>query len=459
VRRLRPALVLALAAALTAAAPAGAGVLLERSAPAASSTVPRPPSEVRLDFDGPVQPAPGTGVYAAGKSVVAGSPHVAPGRPDVLVIPLRNGLNSGPYAVRWSAVGRADGQVASGAFIFAVGSGLPASAAPSPAGGSGGTPWLLIGGSVLAGAGVLALAALLVRRRRHALPLGAAAAAAAAGGALVAVALLRGGTTAAPTAGQAVVYAGQDDRLAIGLELSPKGDAHAALRATVLGFDGPVSGLGLRFSVDGEQAASTPCGKGCYSATVPLSGRPRAIAVRVRDRTLHFSGPATWPAPSGLEIIRQAERTIDELKTLVVHSRLASDQRHEVQTVYHMVAPDRLAYRNGDGSASIVIGNRRWDRRPGGRWIASTQVPALRQPAPFWPSNVTNASVVRTARVGGRDVWVVSFLDPSTPSWFTAWIDRKTYRTVRLDMVAVAHFMHDRDGPFNAPVAIEPPGA
>jgi hypothetical protein len=26
-------------------------------------------------------------------------------------------------------------------------------------------------------------------------------------------------------------------------------------------------------------------------------------------------------------------------------------------------------------------------------------------------------------------------------------------------MVAVAHFMHDRDGPFNTPVSVEPPGA
>jgi hypothetical protein len=54
-------------------------------------------------------------------------------------------------------------------------------------------------------------------------------------------------------------------------------------------------------------------------------------------------------------------------------------------------------------------------------------------------------------------VWVVSFLDPSTPSWFTAWIDRESYRTLRLDMVATAHFMHDRAGPFNAPVRVEPP--
>jgi hypothetical protein len=123
-----------------------------------------------------------------------------------------------------------------------------------------------------------------------------------------------------------------------------------------------------------------------------------------------------------------------------------------------MVAPDRLAYENDTGTRSVIIGSRRWDQQPGGRWVPSRQVPGIHQPAPFWPENVTNASVLGTARVDGRTAWVVSFLDPATPSWFTAWIDRKTYRTLRLDMVAVAHFMHDRDGPFNAPVSVEPPG-
>jgi hypothetical protein len=91
--------------------------------------------------------------------------------------------------------------------------------------------------------------------------------------------------------------------------------------------------------------------------------------------------------------------------------------------------------------------------------VRSQQIPSLSQPAPFWPSGTTDAHVLRSAKVGGRPVWVVSFLDPSTPSWFTAWIDKANYRTLRLDMVATAHFMHDRNGPFDAPVEVEPPGS
>jgi hypothetical protein len=106
----------------------------------------------------------------------------------------------------------------------------------------------------------------------------------------------------------------------------------------------------------------------------------------------------------------------------------------------------------------VIIGNRRWDRPGvGAEWRASPQVPALRQPAPFWPRAITNIRVLRSGRVEGRPVWVVSFLDPATPAWFTAWIDRSSYRTLQLEMVATAHFMHDRDGPFDAPLRVEPP--
>ena len=75
---------------------------------------------------------------------------------------------------------------------------------------------------------------------------------------------------------------------------------------------------------------------------------------------------------------------------------------------------------NTDGSGSVIIGNRRWDRSGNGaKWRASPQVPALRQPAPFWPPAITNARVLRDDKVDGGPVWVVSFLDPATPAWFT----------------------------------------
>ena len=56
-----------------------------------------------------------------------------------------------------------------------------------------------------------------------------------------------------------------------------------------------------------------------------------------------------------------------------------------------------------------------------------------------------------------KPVWVVSFANPTTPAWFTAWIDRATYRPLRLHMTAAAHFMTHRYVAFDRPLKITPP--
>jgi hypothetical protein len=299
--------------------------------------------------------------------------------------------------------------------------------------------------------------------RIHVRGLAIAAGVACAAAVLVAVVLLTdgrsGSSDGAPN--QTVVLAGQGGDLAVGVAMTPRRSTSVALRTTVLGPAGPASGLQLRFLVAGDggshAATAAPCGSGCYEADVPVA-HPTRLELRIEGRgrassTIRFTPPSQLPAPDATAIVHHAQRTIEHLRTLVVHSHLASDPTHALRTTYEIVAPDRLAYQNGDGSESVIIGDRRWDRTPGGAWVESSQLPAVRAPLPFWPTSFTNAHVLRT----GRKNWIVSFLDPATPAWFTAWIDRNTYRTVRLDMIATAHFMHDRDGPFDSAVRIEPP--
>jgi non-ribosomal peptide synthetase component F len=48
-------------------------------------------------------------------------------------------------------------------------------------------------------------------------------------------------------------------------------------------------------------------------------------------------------------------------------------------------------------------------------------------------------------------------VNPTTPAWFTASIDRRTYQTLRLRMTAAAHFMQHRYVEFDRPLAIRPP--
>ena len=84
-------------------------------------------------------------------------------------------------------------------------------------------------------------------------------------------------------------------------------------------------------------------------------------------------------------------------------------------------------------------------------------MPPLQVPTPTWGSGVSNAHLLGRARVGGRPVWVVSFANPSIPAFFTAWVDRQSYRTLQLRMTAAAHFMFHRYTEFDRPVSIKPP--
>jgi putative copper export protein len=275
---------------------------------------------------------------------------------------------------------------------------------------------------------------------------------------------------AAASSRRTFVLAAEAGNLAVGVGVTQSRNSHAALlRATVLGPNGPASELGLRFIVNGADAAhfalASPCGPGCYQARAPIPRRLGPILLRIDTpgrgpTTLTFTPPARLPAPPAATIVRRAAAKIHHLQTLVIHSHLASDAEHKVTTAYEEVAPDRLAYQNSDGSAAIIIGDRRWDRSsPRGRWRESPQQPPIRQPLPFWPSRFADAHLLRVARINGDPVWVVSFLDPISPAWFTLWVDSRSYQTLRLEMIAAAHFMHNSNGRFNRPMRVEPPAA
>jgi copper transport protein len=242
-----------------------------------------------------------------------------------------------------------------------------------------------------------------------------------------------------------VVLARQDGDRAVALSVRRAG-GRLSLVATILspngfGFDG----LPVRFSAGGRSALGTSCGAGCYSATLP---RARTVDVVVSGRRIRFPVYAARPA-AGLVI--RATRVFNSLRSLVYDESLASSPTNRVLTHFEIVAPDRLAYRIVGGQQAVVIGGRRWDRSPGGRWVASPQSP-LRLPAAPW-------SIILDARMIGRTprLWRVAFLDPTVPAWFEVELDRRTLRTLDVHMTAAAHFMHDRYLRFNAPLRITPP--
>jgi hypothetical protein len=227
------------------------------------------------------------------------------------------------------------------------------------------------------------------------------------------------------------------------------------LTATVLAPSGdPESGLPVSFEVGGRRIKASSCGKGCYTAP---ARHPSRVDVELGSGSrVGFDFPAhASPAEA---IVRRATRVFRRLSSLVYVESLRSSPAAGLVTTWRMEAPDRLSYTISNGASAVVVGNRRWDRsNPAAKWVESSQVPKLQLPAPTWGSLFVNAHVLSQTSVAGRPVWVVSFVNPSVPAWFTAWIDRSNYRTLRLRMTAASHFMYHRYLRFDEPLGIKPP--
>jgi len=243
----------------------------------------------------------------------------------------------------------------------------------------------------------------------------------------------------------AVVLARELDSDALALAVVP-GARRSLAQVSLVGPDG--SGVrGRRVVVDGRLASD--CGAGCYRAAIGV--RPRDVVVRVGRSRARFTLPAAWPPPRADRLLARAEAAWRALRTLVDRQRLASSPTAVIHTLWLSKAPNRVSYRIRGGPSGVVVGARRWDRLPGGRWQASDAVPQ-RAPRPPW-LETTDVRLLGETRTTSR----VSFFDPQLNAWFELWIQKGTLRTLELRMTATAHFMHDRYGPFDAPLRIEPP--
>jgi hypothetical protein len=257
-------------------------------------------------------------------------------------------------------------------------------------------------------------------------------------------------STPPPPPAGALVLARELGSRAVALAVGPG----RRLTATVLsGVGGGESGLDVSFRVDGKTISAQPCGAGCYRAVAPRT--PGQVDVLVAGGSAPFTIPKT--APPAAAIVRRAGNVFRRLHSLVYTESLRSKPTGGILTTWRFVAPNRMSYVIRNGASAVVIGERRWDRiKPGAGWTRSSQIPALTVPQPSWRRPMDVHVLARTS-VAGRPAWVVSFADPTIPAWFTAWIDPRSYRTLRLRMTAAGHFMFHRYLQFNAPVRIKPP--
>ena len=248
----------------------------------------------------------------------------------------------------------------------------------------------------------------------------------------------------------AVVMAQEDGTLAVALAARPAASG-IELIATIVGPDNQgKDGLQVEFGKRNVTKTGKPCGSGCYSAQLPVSG-PGEVSVRVSGRTLEFKLPARWP-PDATALVRRATAVFNRLDSVRYREALASSPQTGISTLWTQVAPNRLEYSIRGGADGIVIGRTRWDRAtPSARWVKSAIQP-ITAPAPLWGSRNTNARLLSRT----KDSYVVSLLNRSIPAWFTISLDRKLLPR-SLDMTAAAHFMHHDYLSFNRPLQIEPP--
>jgi hypothetical protein len=260
----------------------------------------------------------------------------------------------------------------------------------------------------------------------------------------------------------AVVLAAQDGVNALGLGVLRR-NGKTVVQASVVSAQDTVgvSGLAVRFRIRSDRRLAvvrgSACGAGCYHASVS-SGWPTSIAVVIaghRPASTSFVLPPGTDIKPGAQIVARAERTWVNLRTLVDHDAL-SGGHVTLHTIWHFVAPDKVAYVIKGGGSSIVIGDRSWQKAAGGSvWTEQAQS-LLRQPVPFW-SKAIDAHILGTVSLAGRPAWKVSFFDPSTPAWYTIVVDKATFHTTSLAMITTSHFMHDEYSGFDVPLSIKPP--
>jgi hypothetical protein len=248
----------------------------------------------------------------------------------------------------------------------------------------------------------------------------------------------------------ALVLGGESGSRAVALAVGP-----GKLTATVLSPEGgPLSGLKVSFDTGARTIPAKRCGLGCYSAAAPAA---RRVTVRLSgSKPVSFAVPAR--RTSAAKIVARAARVTRRLKSLVYLEALRSGPKGGLLTTWSLKAPNQVEYRIRGGADAIILGTRRWDRNHAhAPWRRSQQLPALQVPQPAWGGLATNAYVLGSSTVRGHPVWVVSFANPNTPAWFTAWIDKATNRPLQLRMTAAAHFMFHRYVAFNQPLTIEAP--
>lgn len=265
-----------------------------------------------------------------------------------------------------------------------------------------------------------------------------------------------------------LTLAGEADTTVVGLTLRPGEPGDNDVYAYLVPVGGEDDAAGLRASLavaGGDPVPMDRCGVACRTTTTALEGGEE-LEVTVDDdgdrATASLSLP-DLPAPDGTELLRAAEKRMDELETLR-YDEVFGPSDPPTTSTWEIVAPDRLhgvIDRQGDHRETLRIGDRRW-RREGadGDWEGGEpgglQVTANRF---IWEQDSRIAiRIVGDETLDGVPTRQVSFFlgEHRLAIWFRLWVD-DAHLVRRAEMRAQGHFMDHRYYDFDDDIDIRPP--
>ncbi|NLG68687.1 MAG: hypothetical protein GX496_03840, partial [Firmicutes bacterium] len=191
---------------------------------------------------------------------------------------------------------------------------------------------------------------------------------------------------------------------------------------------------------------------GVYSGALTIpDGRPEGpleVQVVVQGPSGEASARFEWhlPVRTAWELLRQAARAMEQLTALEEVQELdTGSARWRYRIRYR--APDTMWMTAFDERGEVLLevkvnGSVQQERRPGEEWHERPwSGGGFRWPDYGYWQEFTNPLRLRTEQTGGRRMAVVGAYHPVSQTYWRLWVEERSGRVYRLEMVGPAHFM------------------
>jgi hypothetical protein len=248
---------------------------------------------------------------------------------------------------------------------------------------------------------------------------------------------------------RALMLARRGGRTLIGIAAVPDGPVEVA---AVTG-EKAIQGERLTFRLNSRPVEASPCGYACWRLDRPARGGSLLAVAVEGGPTMRFAIPLDLPV-DGAPLYRRMTRAMAALRSYRYDESLTSGVGEAPFSIVEVQPPDRMRLRTPDGFRFVIIGKSRWDYRAG-NWERAP-FPGFR--ASFMWDGATNVRLLRESRGPQRTELVLAAFDREpVPAWFKLYIDERSGRVLRADMLSPSHFMRQRFRDFNKPIVIRPP--